>query len=70
MNKIRFVLRELFYLDFMKFWLMFHGKKAFSAYGVKDRYYLEWQTSHELVQRWKDGMTGMPYVDACMRELN
>ena len=24
----------------------------------------------EIIQKWKDGQTGMPFIDALMREMN
>ena len=42
----------------------------FSAYGIYDRSYYNWQTKDETVQRWKAGMTGMPLIDALVREMN
>jgi len=29
-----------------------------------------WKTDPDAVARWKSGNTGVPYIDACMRELN
>ena len=49
---------------------MHNGNKVFSSYGIYNRRYYAWQTDLEIVQRWKDGMTGMPFVDALMREMN
>lgn len=54
----------------MRWWCMKNGNKIFSSYGIYDRKYLNWQTNQDSVQRWKNGMTGMPIVDALMRELN
>ena len=49
---------------------MHNAGKAFSAYGIYDRTEYAWQTEKETVQRWKEGKTGMPLVDALMREMN
>ena len=49
---------------------MKNGNKIFSNYGIYDRKYYNWQTDIEVVKRWKTGMTGMPIIDALMRELN
>ena len=46
------------------------GNKMFSPYGINDRKERAWQTDLELVHKWKSGSTGMPLVDAMMRELN
>ena len=49
---------------------MSHGNKIFSSYGIFDRTFYDWQTDSETVMRWRKGMTGMPIIDAMMRELN
>ena len=49
---------------------MKNGNKVFSKYGIYNRKYYNWQTSDENVQRWRAGLTGMPLVDALMREMN
>jgi len=28
-----------------------------------------WETDHQLFDKWKQGLTGYPFVDACMRQL-
>lgn len=45
------------------------GNKIFSEYGIYDRAYLKWRTDKDTVRRYKEGMTGMPLIDALMREL-
>ena len=49
---------------------MRHKNKAFSSYGIYDREYYNWKTDETTVDRWKNGQTGMPLVDALMREMN
>ena len=61
---------ELFWRDFNRYWCLFHGNKVFSEYGIYDRTYYNWRTDLAVVQRWKDGQTGMPIIDALMREMN
>jgi len=61
---------ELYWRDFARYWCMHHGNKVFSGYGVFDRTQYDWKTDLETVQRWRDGMTGLPIIDALMRELN
>ena len=53
----------------MHWWCMHGGNKIFSLNGVGNSK-KEWDTSVETIQRWKTGNTGMPIVDALMRELN
>ena len=61
---------EIFWRDYMRFFSMKAGNKMFSAYGIHDREFMNWKTDQVTVQRWKNGMTGMPLIDALMRELN
>jgi deoxyribodipyrimidine photo-lyase len=49
---------------------MRHGVKVFSSYGIYNREYYSWATQPEIVARWREGRTGMPLIDAFMRELN
>jgi len=63
-------LDELFWRDFMRFWCANHGMKVFHEYGIYNRTYYNWQTSKETVRRWREGQTGMPIIDALMREMN
>lgn len=55
---------ELYWRDFNRYWCMNHGNKVFSSYGIYDRTYYDWKTDQKVVQRWKDGMTGVPIIDA------
>ena len=61
---------ELYWRDFNRYWCMHHGNKVFSGYGIYDRTYYDWKTDPVTVQRWRDGMTGVPIIDALMREMN
>ena len=49
---------------------MKNGNKVFSSYGIYDRDYYNWQTDLNVVDRWRKGQTGMPLVDALMRDMN
>ena len=61
---------ELLWRDFNRYWCLFHGNKVFSSYGIYDRTYYDWQTNAEIVDRWRKGKTGMPLIDALMRDMN
>jgi deoxyribodipyrimidine photo-lyase len=59
---------ELIWRDFFRALYGKYGTKMFQsggAHSVNKR----WNTNDEYIQRWKDGMTGYPLVDANMREL-
>lgn len=49
---------------------MRYKNKVFSSYGIYDREYYDWKTDEEIVRRWREGSTGMPLIDALMREMN
>ena len=49
---------------------MHHGDNVFKSYGIYAREYYNWQTKQEIVERWRSGQTGMPLIDALMREMN
>merc|ERR1712125_127557 len=49
---------------------MRYGNKVFSSYGIYNRKYYDWKTDLEIVKKWREGNTGMPLVDALMREMN
>jgi deoxyribodipyrimidine photo-lyase len=49
---------------------MHNGNKVFSQYGIYNRDYYVWKVDKDVIQRWREGRTGMPIVDALMREMN
>ena len=60
---------ELIWRDYFKFISLKHGKKIFFQKGIKNEEY-EWSTDEEDFNKWAEGRTGVPFVDANMRELN
>ena len=69
-NGTRVFIDELFWRDNNKYWFMRQGNKGFSSYGIYNRTYYDWKTDAEIVKRWREGRTGMPFVDALMRDMN
>nr|QDO16395.1 cryptochrome DASH [Lingulodinium polyedra] len=59
---------ELIWRDFFRFFAMKHGNRIFQLRGTAG-IQKQWSTDPEALQRWKDGTTGWPLVDANMREL-
>jgi len=51
-----------------RFFTQKHGNKLFAEYGITGKK-LRWNEDPAAFQRWKDGQTGLPLVDANMREL-
>lgn len=51
-----------------RFFTLKHGSKIFFEGGTIGKKQ-KWNHDEDLFQRWKDGTTGMPLIDANMREL-
>ncbi|MFC6875058.1 DASH family cryptochrome [Halobellus marinus] len=60
---------ELLWRDFFQFQFRKHGADFFAPTGIRD-VHKEWDRDREAFRRWADGETGVPFVDANMRELN
>jgi len=61
---------ELFWRDWFRYYCMAHEDGVFREYGPSGRSQSKWTANKDLINRWKQGTTGMPIVDAFMRELN
>ncbi|MFC6736948.1 DASH family cryptochrome, partial [Halolamina salina] len=70
------LLFELRWRDFMAFQTAKHGGQFFARDGIREREDIDWAdpgsdpTARERFERWKRGETGVPFVDANVRELN
>ncbi|CAI2385650.1 unnamed protein product [Moneuplotes crassus] len=65
------VKREMLWKDYFVFWALKHHKVYFDAeYGIYNRSHYEWQTDPEIIKRVKEGKTGMPIIDALVRDFN
>merc|ERR1712241_72387 len=62
------VIFELIWRDFFRFVCFKHGNKIFQAGGIRQSD-VEWKQDLELFDKWKNGDTGIPFIDANMREL-
>lgn len=61
---------ELIWRDFFHFLLPKYGRRVFYPYGMKGSSGgKNWSTDRNCIEKWKTGTTGMPLVDANMREL-
>lgn len=63
------LLFELLWRDFYKFTAIKEGNQIFKIKGVQNRK-REWKNDQTLFQQWADGLTGVPFIDANMKELN
>lgn len=61
---------ELMWRDFFRFMAKKHGDAIFKISGIKDDFVPEYVQKPELFDKWCIGMTGIPFIDANMRELN
>ncbi len=61
---------ELIWRDFFAFQFAKHGATFFTQGGIRERTDIDWRIDATALERWKSGETGIPFVDANMRELN
>jgi deoxyribodipyrimidine photo-lyase len=60
---------ELIWRDYFRFIAKKHGKHIFQIGGIKNETE-DWSRDLSVFQQWCDGETGVPFIDANMRELN
>ncbi|QCC49809.1 DASH family cryptochrome [Halapricum salinum] len=60
---------ELLWRDFFQFQFRKHGADFFGPAGIRD-VEKHWRRDRDAFERWTNGRTGVPFVDANMRELN
>ncbi len=61
---------ELLWRDYFRFMFKKYGKQFFNPEGFKEEAPELAANQDKLFEQWKDGKTGVPYVDAAMHELN
>lgn len=60
---------ELIWRDYFKWMSLKYGNKIFQLKGIKNEKF-EWSVDWERFESWAKGKTGIPFIDANMRELN
>jgi len=60
---------EMLWRDYFTFLCLEHGAKFFYEYGPKNDRKMKWSNDREKFKKWRDGQTGVPLIDACMRQL-
>ncbi len=60
---------ELVWRDFFRYVAWKYGRRIFFPGGIRDAR-PNWQDNEIFMQAWQDGKTGIPFIDANMRELN
>jgi deoxyribodipyrimidine photo-lyase len=61
---------ELLWRDFFRFTALRYGTRLFKPSGIKYDFSKRGNRDLVLFQRWAEGQTGIPFIDANMRELN
>ncbi|KAK3093415.1 hypothetical protein FSP39_015400 [Pinctada imbricata] len=62
------VIFELIWRDYFRFVALKYGNQIFQLEGIQGKH-IQWKQDKDLFNAWKDGRTGVPFVDANMREL-
>jgi deoxyribodipyrimidine photo-lyase len=60
---------ELLWRDYFRFVSMKYGNRIFSAKGIKQDQHVQWSQNKRIFELWKNGETGIPLIDANMKEL-
>lgn len=60
---------ELIWRDFFYFTALKFGTRMFKASGIKNDLLRQWSRKREVFDTWVKGETGIPFVDANMREI-
>lgn len=60
---------ELIWRDFFRYSALKYGNKFFKSGGLQEKE-REWSTDRSFFQKWATAETGIPFIDANMRELN
>eukprot|EP01100_Stratorugosa_tubuloviscum_P009664 TRINITY_DN4053_c0_g1_i1.p1 TRINITY_DN4053_c0_g1~~TRINITY_DN4053_c0_g1_i1.p1 ORF type:complete len:570 (+),score=252.65 TRINITY_DN4053_c0_g1_i1:396-2105(+) len=59
---------ELLWRDYFRFYALKFGNKLFAQNGTSDKQ-IQWRTDMQAFEKWCNGQTGFPLIDANMREL-
>lgn len=61
---------ELLWRDYFRFMFKKHHNRYFNVKGFKNKIFSFAPDQSEKFNLWKNGLTGNPFIDACMKELN
>ncbi|MGI4749628.1 MAG: DASH family cryptochrome [Janthinobacterium lividum] len=64
------IVLELLWRDYYRFMFKKYGDQFFQKDGFKGQAPPEAANQDELLEKWKTGQTGVPFIDAVMREIN
>jgi len=68
-KQTQFFIDHLLSRDYFYYYCLRYGIKVFGAYGLLKEPKFKWKSFKNIVFRWRSGTTGMPIVDAIMREM-
>ncbi|MCS7019968.1 MAG: DASH family cryptochrome [Cytophagales bacterium] len=60
---------ELIWRDYFRFVALKYGTRLFKKGGIKQDIRMQWIQNESLFQKWVEGKTGIPFIDANMQEL-
>ncbi len=60
---------ELLWRDYFKWVSLKYGNRIFQEKGIKQLPQIPWKKNHAFFEKWKNGETGIPLIDANMQEL-
>jgi deoxyribodipyrimidine photo-lyase len=60
---------ELIWRDYFRFITLKYGSRLFKVSGIQYNLELKWNHRRDLFDKWVNGQTGVPFIDANMREL-
>lgn len=61
---------ELMWRDFFRFVALRYGTRLFKPSGIRHDFSKRGRRDMDLFMRWTEGKTGIPFIDANMREMN
>jgi len=68
-NSTYWVIFELIWRDYFKFVCSYYGDRVFYLSGIMNKKDQVWSQDMNKFNAWKEGRTGVPFIDANMREL-
>lgn len=68
--EVQNIVEELYYRDYLRLMVKKYGNQIFEANGITDEKVVEDQSAMSRFELWAKGVTGIPIIDAGMRQLN
>ena len=60
---------ELIWRDYFRFVALKYGTRIFKTAGIRNDFSSNWNHNQQLFEKWINGQTGVPFIDANMLEL-